>query len=361
MRHRTSLRAVSASAMLLLVSLGLAGCEPSQPRAQTAPAPPPKVTVAKPTKRLLADHDEYVGRFVAVDAIEVRARVSGYLDAIHFKDGQIVKKGDLLFTIDRRPFETSLAQAEANLAQARANLAYAEADLERGQGWYAAAPSRSRRSISARRPSASPRPTSQRRRRRCARPTLDLEFTELRAPVVGPDRRPARIGRQSRDRRHDRHHDAARDHQLDRSDPLRVHHGRDILPALRASPARGGHRRPRHRLPVQLKLIDEPKFVHAGRIDFVDNAIDRSSGTIRARAVFANSDGTLHARHVRAHPGRGRGRRAKRCWCPRLPSAPSRCASSCWWSMATTSPGPNTSRSGRSWRVCAWSRGPRRR
>ena len=118
MRHRTSLRAVSASAMLLLVSLGLAGCEPSQPRAQTAPAPPPKVTVAKPTKRLVADHDEYVGRFVAVDAIEVRARVSGYLDAIHFKDGQLVKKGDLLFTIDRRPFEASLAQAQANLAQA---------------------------------------------------------------------------------------------------------------------------------------------------------------------------------------------------------------------------------------------------
>jgi len=133
MPKRTSLGALSASAMLL-VSLGLAGCEPNQSRAQNAPPPPPKVTVAKPTKRLLADHDEYVGRFVAVDAIEVRARVSGYLDAIHFKDGQLVKKGDLLFSIDRRPFEASLAQAEANLTQARANLAYAEADLERGQG-----------------------------------------------------------------------------------------------------------------------------------------------------------------------------------------------------------------------------------
>ena len=186
MRHRTSLRAVSASAMLLLVSLGLAGCEPSQPRAQTAPPPPPQVTVAKPTKRLVADHDEYVGRFVAVDAIEMRARVSGYLDAIHFKDGQLVKKGDLLFTIDRRPFE---AVARAGAGQPRAGERQSRLRRERSgarrRAWCAAAPSRSKPSISARRPSAWPRPRSRRRRRRCARPTLDLEFTELRAPVSG--------------------------------------------------------------------------------------------------------------------------------------------------------------------------------
>ena len=82
---------------------------------------------------MIADQDEYVGRFVAVDSVEVRARVSGYLEAIHFQDGQMVKKGDLLFTIDRRPFETALAQAQASLAQARANLAFAESDLARGQ------------------------------------------------------------------------------------------------------------------------------------------------------------------------------------------------------------------------------------
>ena len=66
-----------------------------------AAPPPPKVTVAKPAKSMVADQDEYVGRFVAVDAVEVRARVSGYLETIHFKDGQLVKKGDLLFIIDR--------------------------------------------------------------------------------------------------------------------------------------------------------------------------------------------------------------------------------------------------------------------
>src|SRR5918992_4533085 len=72
---------------------------------QQAAPPPPAVTVAKPLKQMVTDQDEYVGRFVAVDAVEVRSRVAGTLEAVHFKDGQIIAKGDLLFSIDRRPFE----------------------------------------------------------------------------------------------------------------------------------------------------------------------------------------------------------------------------------------------------------------
>ena len=101
-----------------------------QEQKQAAP-PPPAVTVAKPAKQTVTDYDEYVGRFIAVDMVEVRARVSGYLEKVHFTDGQIVKQGDPLFTIDRRPFEATLAQARANLAQARANLAFASSDLAR--------------------------------------------------------------------------------------------------------------------------------------------------------------------------------------------------------------------------------------
>src|SRR5262252_1576959 len=107
----------------------LAGCGEGQK--QAAP-PPPKVTVAKPAQRTIVDQDEYVGRFVPVNVVEVRARVSGYLDQIHFTDGQIVQQGDLLFTIDKRPFENALEQAKANLTQAKANLAFTEADLDRG-------------------------------------------------------------------------------------------------------------------------------------------------------------------------------------------------------------------------------------
>src|SRR5919108_4925614 len=105
--------------LLLAPALALAACEQGQSQPRAAAPPPPQVTVAKPVTKIIAPHDEYVGRFVAVESVEVRARVSGYLEAIHFQDGQMVKKGELLFTIDRRPFESALAQAKASLEQAR--------------------------------------------------------------------------------------------------------------------------------------------------------------------------------------------------------------------------------------------------
>src|SRR4051812_23091115 len=93
---------------VLVVAAALTGCGEGGPK-QAAP-PPPAVTVAKPQKQTVTDYDEYVGRFLAVDMVEIRARVSGYLDKVHFKDGQIVRQGEPLFTIDRRPFEAALAQ-----------------------------------------------------------------------------------------------------------------------------------------------------------------------------------------------------------------------------------------------------------
>src|SRR5262245_42094154 len=104
----------------------LAACGQAQ---QQAAPPPPKVTAVKPAKRTIVDHDEYVGRFVAIDAVEVRARVSGYLDKVHFLDGQIVKQGDLLFTIDKRPFQNTVDQARANLETAKSNVVFTQSDL----------------------------------------------------------------------------------------------------------------------------------------------------------------------------------------------------------------------------------------
>ena len=92
---------------------------------------PAGTMVAKPTKQSVTDYDENVGAFHRRRLVEIRARVSGYLEKVQFKDGEIVKQGDLLFAIDRRPFEATLAQARANLAQARANLAFATSDLAR--------------------------------------------------------------------------------------------------------------------------------------------------------------------------------------------------------------------------------------
>ena len=117
--------------VLLVSPLALAGCD-SKPPAAAGPPPPP-VTVARPIQKTITEWDEYTGRFAAVETVEVRARVSGFIDSIHFKDGQIVKQGDLLFTIDQRPYKLAVEQAEADVERARAKLAIATLDVERAE------------------------------------------------------------------------------------------------------------------------------------------------------------------------------------------------------------------------------------
>src|ERR1043166_1544925 len=94
---------MARAVVVSILALALASCGESQPQQRAAP-PPPAVTLSKPVTRTVVDQDEYVGRFIAVDSVEIRARVWGYLQAVHFTDGQVVKKGDLLFTLDRRPY-----------------------------------------------------------------------------------------------------------------------------------------------------------------------------------------------------------------------------------------------------------------
>jgi RND family efflux transporter MFP subunit len=224
----------------------------------------------------------------------VRARVSGYLDQIHFRDGQMVKQGDLLFTIDRRPFENTVAQVRATLAQAKANLSFAEADLERAkqlvsnrtlteqafdqrtQAYRAALASVAANEAAVR------------------QAELDLEFTELRAPVAG------RIG----DRRVSRGNLVAGAAAgtttmlatIVSLDPIRFEFTMDEASYLRYERFSGSGKEVTGRdggVVVGLKLLDEKNFDHRGYMDFVDNVIDRSSGTIRGRAVFSNADAVL--------------------------------------------------------------------
>src|SRR5205085_1820962 len=171
------------AALMLTLAPILGGCGEGAPK-QAAP-PPPAVTVAKPVKQTVTDYDEYVGRFIAVDSVEIRARVSGYLDKVHFKDGQIVKQGEPLFTIDRRPFETALAQTRATLSQARANLAFAESDLARasqlGRDRTITEQTFEQRTQAKRVAEASV--AAQEAAVRQAE--LDIQFTDLKAPVAG--------------------------------------------------------------------------------------------------------------------------------------------------------------------------------
>ena len=287
-RNRMSSSRSLASIALVGLALLLVGC--SEAQKQAAP-PPPTVTVAKPVTRTIVDRDEYVGRFVAVYAVEVRARVSGYLDKVQFQDGQIVKQGDLLFTIDKRPFQNTLDQARANLELAKSNVVFAQSDLARGQQLL-----RDRtiseqifeqRSQAARNAQAAV--TANEAMVRQAE--LDLEFTELKAPITG------RIG----DRRVTPGNLVTGGTGgattllaiIVSTDPIRLEFTFDEASLLRYERlARDGNTdvTGRGAASVRLKLIDEKDFSHEGRMDFIDNVIDRSTGTIRARAQFVNSD-----------------------------------------------------------------------
>jgi len=287
----------AARTVATVVVMGLAACGQDQRAQQPAP-PPPAVTVATPVERTIIDHDEYVGRFVAIDSVEVRARVSGYLDKVHFKDGQLVKEGDLLFTIDKRPFQTALDQAEANLQRARAELAFAQGDLDRA-AQLVRDKTITQQTFDQRtqvKRVAEANVAAQEAAVRQAK--LDLEFTELRAPVSG------RIG----DRRVSVGNlvlggtggSPTLLAVIVSTDPIRFEFTFDEASYLRYErlAANGNVNEKRNDIAarggssiVRLRLIDEKDFIHIGRMDFIDNVIDRSTGTIRGRAVFANAAG----------------------------------------------------------------------
>src|ERR1700686_1370823 len=264
------MKKISIAAIIALLP-ALAACDQSQSKTQPAAPPPPQVTVAKPVARMIADQDEYVGRFVAVESVEVRARVAGYLAAIHFQDGQMVKAGDLLFTIDRRPFQIALAQAQASLAQAKATLAFAESDLARAQG-LAIGSVITQQTFDQRTQAkhiAEASVAAQEAAERQA--TLDLEFTELRAPVSGRigDRRVS-IGNLVTGGTSENTSLLA---TIESIDPIRFEFTLDEASYLRygdlTTDGAGANRG--LTLPVKLKLLSESVFSHEGKMDFIDN------------------------------------------------------------------------------------------
>ena len=280
----------AAPLAVLLLAAGLTGC--GQGQQQVAAQNLPAVTVAKPAQRMVVDLDEYVGRFVAVNSVDIRSRLSGYLAAIHFTDGQMVKKGDLLFTIDRRPFQIVLEQMRANLAQARANLAFAKADLERGQSLL------QNKTITEQvydqrtqaKNVAEAAVAAQEAMVHSAE--LDLnEYSELRAPIDGKigDRRVS-VGNLVTGGTGGNTTLLA---TIVSVDPIRFEFTFDEAAYLRYQRFAGKQGSGVDDVPVNLKLLDEKDFLHAGKIDFVDNVINQSSGTVRGRAMFVNSDSVL--------------------------------------------------------------------
>jgi RND family efflux transporter MFP subunit len=270
------------------VALLLAGCGDKQDSGQQGAAPP--VTVATPLVKPIVDWDEYVGRFEALQAVEVLPQVTGYVQRIAFRDGQFVKAGDLLFVIDPRPFQALEAQARAEVGRARAAAEVARTSFARTEKLLAA-DAVSREEFENARAELLEAEAAQVAAEATLRArVLDVGFTQVRAPIGG--------------RLSDRRVDVG---ALVKSgetvltsvvtlDPIRFTFTGSESVYLKYQRANLAGTRPSSRVaanPVDIRLADETEYRWHGTMDFVDNAISEGSGTIRGRAVLRNPDGFL--------------------------------------------------------------------
>ncbi|HEX9302577.1 MAG TPA: efflux RND transporter periplasmic adaptor subunit [Casimicrobiaceae bacterium] len=260
----------------------LAGC--SKPEAQGGPPPgAPPVSVAAALERDVIETDEFPGRIEAVDSVEVRARINGYIQSVQFKPGAEVHKGDALFVIDPRPFEAEVARAEATLATTRAQLDLARTELARNEQLLADQATSKREYDDAQ---AKVRQLdAQIRANQASLETarLNLAYTRVTAPING------RVGKAEITVGNLVQGEAPNSPLLTTvvsSSPIYASFEADEGAYLKyIGKARGGA------LTVAVGLADEQGFPHAGRLEFVDNRVDRQTGTVRMRAILDNKEG----------------------------------------------------------------------
>ncbi|MBA4221706.1 efflux RND transporter periplasmic adaptor subunit [Bosea sp. (in: a-proteobacteria)] len=254
--------------------------------AQGAPPAPP-VTVATPLAKRVTNWDEFTGRFEASDQVEVRARVSGFLDSVHFRDGDLVKAGDLLFTIDQRPYKLAVDASRAEVARAKAQVDLNQNEVERAE---ALTQNRTitARDIDQRRANLNGAIASQQAAEANLKTAeLNLEWTQVRAPLSGRvsnrrvDQGNLIAGGQS---------GATLLTTIVAVDPIKFVFDASEADYLRYVQSQD-LRKPG--TPVRVRLSSETKWDREGKIDFVDNALNARSATIRTRAVFPNPDGQL--------------------------------------------------------------------
>ncbi|MGF6710921.1 multidrug efflux system membrane fusion protein [Luteibacter sp. W1I16] len=276
----TALAVAVASAIWLS-----SGGTPSHAAEPAAAPPAPEVTVAQVLLRPVSDTNAFTGRIQAVDTIQIKPRVSGYVDSIHFREGATVKKGDLLFTIDPRPYRAEVDRLAANLAQARAESKNADANAARGTKLveqHAVSREEADRLDTA---AASARAQVASVQAALDNARLNLSFTEVRAPVDGKVSNaqitPGNLVTPS---------DTLT--SVVTVDPMYVYFDVDEQTFLKLDRLR----RQNGRAPeVEMGLADEQAYPHVGKIDFVDNQVRAGAGTIRLRAVFPNADGAYTA------------------------------------------------------------------
>jgi len=267
---------------ILLLVAALAGCKG---QAEPAPAPPPEVSVAPVVHRAVQQWDEFNGRVSAVQTVEIRPRVSGYIDAVAYREGDIVKKGQLLFSIDPRPYQDALAQAQAALERARSQALLASSQGRRAQALIQAQVI-SREDFDTR-TAATAQSLADVHAAESAvtRARLDLEFTRVRSPIDGrTDRAQLTEGNLAEA-------DTSLLTTVVSADPAYVYFDVDENSYLHyAALARDGERHASGN-PVRIALADETGFAHAGTVDFLSNRLDPATGTVHVRAVVANPQG----------------------------------------------------------------------
>jgi multidrug efflux system membrane fusion protein len=277
---RASLAVLALASMIAVV---VSACSSEAAPGADMP-PPPEVSVATVLSKPVHQWDSFNGRVTAVESVELRPRVSGYVQRVAFKEGQEVKKGDLLFVIDARPYRAALDQAQAQLQRARAEAKLAQAQDTRAQALIEAK-AISREEFETRKAATAQGDAGVRAAEAAvAAASLDLQFTQVRAPIDG------RIGRAMVTEGNLAQADATLLTTLVSQDPMYVYFESDEQTYLRyADLARKGERT-RSSNPVRIGLADEQGFPHEGTVDFVDNQVDPATGTIRARAVLPNPD-----------------------------------------------------------------------
>ena len=290
MLRPTSMSFAPQGLLATIALMVLAGCgKQTDSGAQPPQGPPPNVKIAQPLNQEVTEWDEFTGHIDAVESVDVRARVSGYLEKVNFKAGAKVKKGDLLFLIDPKPFKAQLSYAEAELERAKSHRDLAKNDQERAERLFSAkaiseeehdARSTGLHEAIAAVKSAEANVYSAR---------LNLEFTQVRAPIDG------RIGRElvtEGNLVNGGGGDATLLTFIVSTDPVYVYVDADERSVLKYRRL-AGHNGIAAQTPVQLAVADETDFPHDGKLDYLSPREDATTGTVTLRGVFDNPDGLL--------------------------------------------------------------------
>ncbi len=275
---------------LILGCAAIAGCGKPQGPGGPPPTGTPEVDVSLPITRTVADYELFPGRIVAVNSVEIRARVTGYLEKVHFREGADVTKGDLLFEIDSRPYDAELARSEGAVLQSQGRVDRLEGDYERARGLLAkgAMSAEEVARITGDRTEAQGQLMVNKAARDLAR--LNLSFTKVKAPLSG------RISMRSIDPGNLVKADDTSVTSIVSLDPVYAYFDldeRSLLKLKRLIREKKIEWSMDSGIPVYLGLADEKGFPHEGTINFADNRVDADTGTWRLRGRFDNKDQAL--------------------------------------------------------------------